>query len=67
MENDLKEFNPHSWMRLVETSNTTEVSGASEVPQSCGKLIFLGRPAAVFLLENRSRLPKIVLIKINQY
>ena len=29
----------HSWMRLVKRSNT-EVSGASEVPQS--------RPAAVF-------------------
>ena len=32
---------PHSWMRLVESSNTNkEVSGASEVPQSRGKLIF---------------------------
>ena len=30
---------PHSWMRLVERFNT-EVSGASEVPQSRGKLIF---------------------------
>ena len=30
---------PHSWMRLVESSNT-DVSGASEVPQSCCKLIF---------------------------
>ena len=30
---------PHSWMRLVESFNT-EVSGASEVPQSRGKLIF---------------------------
>ena len=31
-------FSPHSWMRLVESSNT-EFSGASEVPQSRGKLI----------------------------
>ena len=38
---------PHSWMRLVESSNT-EVSGASEVPQSRGKLIFFRSPAAVF-------------------
>ena len=30
---------PHSWMRLVERSNT-EVSGASEVPRSHGKLFF---------------------------
>ena len=30
---------PHSWMRLVESS-IAEVSGASEVPQSRGKLIF---------------------------
>ena len=29
----------HSWIRLVESSNT-EVSGASEGPQSRGKLIF---------------------------
>ena len=41
----------HSWMRLVESSNT-EVSGASKVPQSRGKLLFFGSQAAVFLLEN---------------
>ena len=29
----------HSWMRLIKRSNTG-VSSASEVPQSCGKLIF---------------------------
>ena len=46
---------PHSWMRLAENSNM-DVSGASEVPQSRGKLIFFGSPAAVFLLKNRSRL-----------
>ena len=45
---------PHSLMCLVESSNK-EVSGASEVPQSRGKLIFSGSPAAVFLLVNRSR------------
>ena len=28
----------HSWMRLVESSNT-EVSGASEVPQSRGTFL----------------------------
>ena len=48
-------------MRLVESSNT-EVSDASEVPQSHGKLIFLGSPAAVFFLENCSRSSKNVLI-----
>ena len=37
--NDNGAWRPHSWMRLVESSNT-EVSGASEVPQSRGKLIF---------------------------
>ena len=42
---------PHSWIRLVEISNT-EVLGASEVPQSRGKLTFLGSLVAVFLLEN---------------
>ena len=31
---------PHSWMRLVKESSNTEVSDASEVPQSRGKLIF---------------------------
>ena len=31
---------PQSWMRLIESSNV-DVSGASEVPQSRGKLIFL--------------------------
>ena len=30
---------PQIWIRLVESSNT-EVSGASEVPQYRGKLIF---------------------------
>ena len=30
---------PHSWIRLVKSSNM-EVSGASEVPQSRGKLFF---------------------------
>ena len=30
---------PHSWMRLVESSNI-EVSGASEVAQSRNKLLF---------------------------
>ena len=30
---------PYSWMRLVKNSNT-EVSGASEVPQSRDKLVF---------------------------
>ena len=38
-------------MCFVERSNT-EVSGTSEVPQSRGKL-FLGSPAAVFLLDMR--------------
>ena len=38
-------------MRLVESSNT-EVSGASEVLQSRGKLMFEGSQAAVFLLKN---------------
>ena len=42
------------WIRLIESSNT-EVSGASEMPQSRGKLILFGSLAAVFLLENRSR------------
>jgi len=41
----------HSWMRLVKSSNM-DVSGASEVSQSRGKLIFFGSPAAVFLLKN---------------
>ena len=41
----------HSWMHLVESSNTV-VSGVSEVPQSRGKLFFFGSPAAVFLLKN---------------
>ena len=42
-------FVPHSWMRLVEISNM-EVSGASEVLQSRGKL-FLGSPAAVVCMK----------------
>ena len=37
-------------MRLVKSSNT-EVPSASEVPQSPGKM-FLGSPAAIFLLKN---------------
>ena len=49
---------PHSWMRLVKSLNT-EVSDASEVPQSRG--IFL---AAVFSLKNQSRSSKIVSIGI---
>ena len=44
----------HSWMRLVASSNM-DISGASEVPRSRGKLFFFGSPAAVFLLKNRSR------------
>ena len=51
-------------MRLVESSNT-EVSDASEVSQSHGKL-FLGIPVAVFLLKIRSCSSKLVLIEINQ-
>ena len=43
-------FIPHSCMCIVESSDT-EVSGASEVSQSRGKL-FLGSPAAVFLLKH---------------
>ena len=31
---------PQIWIHLVESSNT-DVSGASEVPQSRGKLVFL--------------------------
>ena len=34
----------HSCMRIVKISNT-EVSGASEVPQSRGKLIFFWKPS----------------------
>ena len=49
---------PHSWMRLVERSNT-EVSDISELPQSRSKLSFLGSPTAVFLFENQSRSSKI--------
>ena len=30
----------HSWMRFVKNSNI-DVAGASEVPQSLGRLIFL--------------------------
>ena len=45
---------PHSWMRLVKSSNT-EVSGASKVPKSRGKYFF-GSSAAVCLLQNHSRL-----------
>ena len=37
-------------MRLVESSNT-EVSGSSEVPRFVDKL-FLGSPAAVYLLKH---------------
>ena len=39
MTNALNFFTPHSWMRLVESSNMV-VSGASEVRQSRGKSIF---------------------------
>ena len=42
---------PHSWMRLVESSNT-EVSGASEVPQSRGKLFLWEVQLLCVLLEN---------------
>ena len=38
---------PHSWMRLVESSST-DVSGASEVPQSRGKLILKKPSCCVF-------------------
>ena len=38
---------PHSWMRLVESSNT-EISDASEVPQSRGKLNFRKSSFRVF-------------------
>ena len=41
---------PHSWMCFVKSCNT-EVSGASEVPQSVANWFF-GSPAAVFLLKN---------------
>ena len=44
--NDLIFLNAHRWM---------QVSGASEVPQSRGKLFFSGSPAAVFLLKNWPR------------
>ena len=47
MKNDLHFFTTHSWMRLVESSNT-EVSGASEVPQTCSKLIFRKSSCCVF-------------------
>ena len=39
MKNLPEKITMRSWMRLIENSNT-EVSGASEVPQSRGKLIF---------------------------
>ena len=39
MKNARKKCSLHTWMRLVESSNM-EVSGASEVPQYRGKLIF---------------------------
>ena len=51
LKNDLNKIITHNWMRLVKSSNR-EVSGASEVPQSRGKLIFLGSLAALFLFEN---------------
>ena len=38
MKNALDFFSPHRWMHLVKSSNT-DVSAASEVPQSRGKLI----------------------------
>jgi len=48
MKNDQNIFNPHSWMHLVESSNM-EVSCASEVPQSRGKLIFRKSSCCVFV------------------
>ena len=50
-------------MHLVESSNT-DVSGASEVSQSRGKLFLLESPTAVFLIENPFRLPKCMSIGI---
>ena len=45
-------FIMHSWIRLVKSSNK-EVSGASEIHTSVlRQTIFLGIPAAVFLLED---------------
>ena len=41
----------HSWMRLVESSNT-EVSGPSEVLQSRGKLIFEATQLLCFCSKN---------------
>ena len=38
---------PHSWMRLGESSNT-DVSDASEVPQSRGKLLFRKSSCCIF-------------------
>ena len=52
-------------MRLAESSNT-EVSGASEVPQSRGKLFFKEVQLLCFLLENRYRSSKFVSIEIDR-
>ena len=58
----------HSWMRLVEYSNTG-VSGASEVPQSRGKLIFYEVQLLCFCLkidlacQNLRRLRSIEILK----
>ena len=54
MKNDLL-FNPHSWMRLVERSNT-KVSGASEV---------LGLAANYFFKESQLLRFSQKLISIN--
>ena len=43
----------HRFMRLVESSNT-EVSGASEVPQSRGKLFFQKPSCCVFAQKSMS-------------
>ena len=52
MNNAIKIFTMHSWIRLVKSSNK-EVSGASEIHTSVlRQTIFLGIPAAVSLLGN---------------
>ena len=55
----------HSWVRLAKNSNT-EVSGASEKPQSRGKLFFSEAQLLNFCSKidlDRSRL---ILINLNQ-
>ena len=54
-------FARHCWMRLVESSNR-EVSGASEVHQSHGKLIF----QKVQLLCFCSKLISLVKVRVDQ-